>query len=168
MAIDPYVATRAADAPSGKEKLPPPRGWRASRPGDLASRQPSGPLLGTPGPDAGYALTLGERFVKDLQLAPHEHPNDALAVGVALATKRAAIFGRAPVSADLEVALALLGYLGNAPEELVAWRCDAVRGASHDYACRRAVVDVVRPEGLKLSPAQARAGVTSWRGMITP
>ena len=80
--------------------------WRADRPGDLVDGvQPAGTLLGSPGPNVGYALLArasGRETVRPL--APHEHGDDVDAVVAELAMKRAASFGRAPVIADVECA----------------------------------------------------------------
>lgn len=135
-------------------RLPPPSRWRPGRPGELAARQPRGELLGTPGPNVGYAWTLAERRRRDLALAGHEHADDALAVVAELAAKRAAVIGRAPVPDDVEFAMELLGYTGDAPDEVRAWRPDLVRGAAEDWAVRREVVDRVPPALLRLPIAE--------------
>lgn len=84
--------------------------------------QPTGPALGNQGPDQGYALKLAKGFVDELVLAPGEHESDVITGAVAVAMRRASIFGRAPVSDDLRLALTAFGYLGAAPDELVALR----------------------------------------------
>jgi len=126
--------------------LPPASPWRATRPGDLAGGQPHGVLLGSPGPDVGYARLLVERRRDRMALAPGEHRHDAEAVVAELAMRRAASFGRAPVLADVDIALELLGYSGDAP----GWRSRLVDEAAHDYARRRRVVDAVPIEVLRL------------------
>ncbi|MGH8998100.1 MAG: hypothetical protein ACRDY7_01770, partial [Acidimicrobiia bacterium] len=130
----------------------------------LGPGQPSGRLLGSPGPDGGYALTLAERFRDRLVLVAPEKPGDALAVGAGLAMKRAASFGRAPVVTDLEIAFTILGWLGDPPAALVEWRRRAVAGASRHYPELRAVVDAVPDEvlGRPLSEAGAAAGAWPW------
>ena len=149
--------------------MPPSGSWRADRPGDLGAIQPKGALLGSPGPNVGYALTLANRAKDRLRLEPHESADDATAVIAALAMKRAATFGRAPTVNDVDFAMELLGYLGDAPVDVREWRPDVVRAAGHDYVVRRAVVDTVGsgllrlpiselPENLKLvREAMARA-----------
>ena len=47
-----------------------PDPWVVSRPGELDGPQPVGDGLGTPGPDAGYALTLAAAFRGTLTLRP--------------------------------------------------------------------------------------------------
>jgi hypothetical protein len=166
MAVDPYVPAATADAPRSKEKVPPARGWKAVRPGDLPTQRPRGHLFGTPGPDAGYALALGERFRSALDLAWQEHPDDGLAVGTAIGMKRAALFGRAPILADIEVGLSVLGYLGGAPEDLVDWRRERVRDARHSYPVQRDIADAIAEATLRLKPAEVRAQLANWRTLI--
>jgi len=98
--------------------------WRADRPGEVVDlvEQPTGPALGNQGPDQGYVLKLARRFVDDLVLAPGEHEADVIAGAVAVALRRASLFGRGPVSDDLRIALILFGYLDTAPDDLVAFR----------------------------------------------
>jgi hypothetical protein len=157
---DPYVPTTLDEEPRQEKNLapgvhiPPARGWRADRPGDLGAIQPKGPLLGNPGPNVGYALTLAERVAARMMLEPHEHREDAIAVVATIAMKRAATFGRAPVSTDVEFAMELLGYLGDAPEDVRTWRPDVIRSAAHDYAVQRAVVDTVGTGLLRLPIAE--------------
>lgn len=176
MPTDPFVPTTLDEEPRQEKNLapgvhiPPARGWRADRPGDLGAIQPKGRLLGTPGPNVGYALTLAERARNRMMLEPHEEAEDAVAVVAAIAMKRAATFGRAPVMQDIDFAMELLGYLGDAPDDVRTWRPEVVRFAAHDYAVQRAVVDTVStgllripiselPEHLSaVREAMARAG----------
>ncbi len=170
MAVDPYVPTQAEDAPRESLRLPPPKGWRAVRPGDFAPGEkpfPPGHLFGAPGPDSGYALTLAERFHRRLEIVAPETEHDAMAVGAELAMRRAAMFGRAPVMADLELAFTLFGWLGGASPELREWRRLAVPGAGHDYAPRRALVDAVPAATLRLKLGEeVRAGLGNWRALL--
>ena len=158
MPTDPFVSPELEDRPRQETNLAPgvhipaPQGWRADRPGDLVAGQPTGTLLGRPGPNIGYALTLAARLQGSLQLAPHEHAADALAVIAELAMKRAASFGRAPTLPDLEVAAMLLGYLGDVDDAFAEWRSSAVRGADHEYAVRRTLVDAVPDAVLRMPP----------------
>jgi hypothetical protein len=174
---DPYVPERLEDAPRQEPnlapgvKMPPARSWRADRPVDLRAGQPRGTLLGSPGPNVGYALTLASRVRDRLVLAAHEHIDDATAVVAELAMKRAAGFGRAPVMPDIEVAMTLLGYRGDLDDDFAAWRARAVRGAHHEYRERRRLVDAVPEDVLRLAPervgeyaAQARDDL---RGVVS-
>jgi hypothetical protein len=153
---DPYVPPVLDEEPRQQPNLapgshmPPSGSWRADRPGDLGAIQPKGALLGNPGPNVGYALTLANRARDRLRLQPHEHADDALAVIAALAMKRSATFGRAPTINDVDFAMELLGYSGDAPDDVREWRPDVVRAAAHDYVVRRAVVDTVGSGLLRL------------------
>ncbi len=170
MAVDPYVPTRPEDAPRESARVPPPNGWRAVRPGDLVPGEPPSPagvLFGTPGPDSGYALTLAQRFHGRLEVVPPETEHDAMAVAAELAMRRAALFGRAPVIVDLELAFTLFGWLGAASPELRQWRRLAVAGAAHDYPRRRALVDAVPEATLRLKPGDdVRAALGNWRALL--
>jgi hypothetical protein len=153
---DPFVPTTLDEEPRQEPNLAPGShmpasgSWRADRPGDLGALQPKGALLGSPGPNVGYALTLANRARERLRLEPHESADDATEVIAAVAMKRAATFGRAPTVTDVDFAMELLGYLGDAPDDVKAWRPDVVREAAHDYVVRRAVVDTVSPGLLRL------------------
>ncbi|MXW59715.1 MAG: hypothetical protein F4124_02965 [Acidimicrobiia bacterium] len=161
MAAPDYVPndTAAAD----RHYVSPPRRpqpWLADRPAELIEGQPMGAGLGVPGPDQGYALLLARRFESELMLAPGEHADDAVAGCVGVALKRAALFGRAPVSADLEVAFRVFGYLPPVPEEaLVAWRKELFAGVSHPhhYAEARQLVDLVSEAALRMAPSEVEA-----------
>ena len=156
MAVDPYVPIAPEDAPRRSVPIPPARGWRATRPGDIDPAVGvgcQGVLFGTPGPDGGYALALAERFRDRITVVSPETIADAEELAAGLAMRRAALFGRAPVICDLEVAFTLFGWLGDPPQELVGWRRFAVAGVEHDYARRVALVDAV-PEDRLRRPAE--------------
>jgi len=149
-------------------RLGVPAAWVPARPGELlgATRrstvggreQLTGarlPGAGSPGPDQGYALRLAERFASRLVLEEGERSEDVLAGAVAIALRRAALFGRAPVGADLEVALGLFGFLGSAPAALVARRKAVFAGLGHDEWRRRALVHGIDEAALRLSARQA-------------
>jgi hypothetical protein len=158
MPTDPFVAPELEDRPRQETnlapgvQLPAAQAWKADRAGDLVAGQPTGNLLGRPGPNVGYAVTLAARLRDSVQLAPHEHQADALAVISELAMKRAASFGRGPVLADVETAAALLGYQGECDDSFAAWRRDVSHGADHEYGVRRALVDAVPDAVLRLPP----------------
>src|SRR5262249_35689219 len=127
---------------------------------------PQGALLGRPGPNVGYAYTLAQRARDRLRLGPFEHAHDAVAVVAEVAGKRAALFGRAPVIGDIELAIAILGYDGTAGDAFVAARTAAVHDASHSYSRRRAMVDSVPDDLLRQRPHQAAAEIAAWRASI--
>lgn len=150
-------------------RLPPPPPWTPHRPADFrpSPRQAHRPNTGVPGPDQGYALALAERFEERLRLSDEEHVDDVLAVAVAIGLRRAALFGRAPVSGDIALGLNLFGYLDEAPADLVAARERYLRGAAHDYWQQLDIADAVPDPTLRLKPAEVRAGLAAdpgcWR-----
>ncbi len=141
------------------QRIGPPAPWEPHRPGEFRPGpqvgRPAG--LGIPGPDQGYALRLAERFQDRLELDPGEHAKDVLAGAVAVALSRAALYGRAPVATDIELALSLFGYLTSeggpsAPRDLIDFRRDRFAGAAHDYWRRRALADQVPEKALRMTP----------------
>ena len=159
MPTDPFVPERLEDEPRQEPnlppgvKMPPARSWVANRPGDIPAGWPTGKLLGSPGPNVGYALTLANRARDRFVLAPHEHPDDAIAVVAEIAMRRAALFGRAPVMPDVEFGMRIMGYSGDAAPDFVEWRVRAVRGTLHDYYERRGLVDAIPVDILRLVPS---------------
>lgn len=163
MATDPFVAPALADTPRQETNLapgvavPPARAWRTGRPGDEVSLgQPEGPLLGNPGPNVGFAVKLVHHIADAIALAPGEHLHDVEAVLSAIAMKRAASFGRAPMIDDVRLAGEILGYLESVPAEFVTWRVHAVHDAGHSYPVRRAIVDAIDEAYLKQPAARLR------------
>jgi hypothetical protein len=142
--------------------------WWPDRPGELVDRgQPSGPLLGAQGPDLGYALKLANSFRDRLVLTEHEHADDVISGCTAVAMKRSALFGRAPVIHDLTVAFTIWGYLEEAPDELVAFRAPLFAEVSHyhHWAERRRIVDLV-PEDL-LRRSHTEVSIADWTRLST-
>ena len=131
----------------------------ADRPAEIQGLQPEGPGLGVQGPDQGYALKLARRFEGKLVLTAGEHADDAIAGCMAIATRRASLFGRAPVIHDLTLALNLWGFLGEAAPELVTLRkgCFAGVASPHHYSANRAIVDSVPDDVLRMTPLQVAA-----------
>jgi hypothetical protein len=169
MAQPEYVPTPAGIA-AGRERLPTPLSWRADRPAEVVHEggQPVGPLFGVAGPDQGYALKLARLWEEQLVLAPGEHREDAVAGCLGVATKRASLFGRAPVTYDLEVAYTVWGFLEVAPADLVAARGPRFAGCAHHYEAQRAIVDQVPVATLRLSPADVKTRVASgdWKSLL--
>ena len=131
--------------------------------------QPTGVRLGYQGPDQGFALHLATSFEGQLQLAMGEREEDAIAGCVAVALKRASLFGRAPIAHDLRLAFTLFGYLGDPPGELIAWRSDLFEEVAnpHHYAEQRGIVDLVPDETLRLDPSDVAGLVASdWRALL--
>ncbi len=128
--------------------------WRADRPGEVLAgdRDTTGAGLGYPGPDQGYVLRLVHLFEPQLRLAAGEDSADVIAGGVAVALKRASLFGRAPVAEDLRVAFDLFGFLtSDASDELVARRRQLFAGVAgaHNYRDVRRIADLVPASALR-------------------
>jgi hypothetical protein len=176
MAAPEFVPTKPTHRPRSYAS-PPWRDdeWLADRPAEVVDDggQPDvdAGRMGAPGPDQGYLLKLVPLLRDQLVLAPGEDRRDAEAGGVVVALKRAAIFGRAPILADLRVAYRLWGLLSSsAPAELVAERTKRFEGVHHTaqhYPELRAVADAV-PEGtLRLTPAEVDARhAADWRSLL--
>jgi hypothetical protein len=106
-----------------------------------SARPPAGRGLGTPAPDAGYALGIAHREVAKLNFA-HEHDRHNVELGVALvAAKRAGLVRRAPMLDDVRVALDHFGLRGVAVVDEALAR--PFRGIAHSYVAQRALVDAV-------------------------
>ena len=147
--------------------LPPPGRWVLDRPAEqLDLEPPTGPRFGTTGPDLGYGLKLAHRLVPRLVLTEREHTADVVTGCFACGARRSAFFGRAPVIYDMEWAYGLWGYLGGAPEDLVAWRKPLFQGAAEAYWDQRRIVDAVKVEALRLTPAQVRENLSQWKDYL--
>jgi hypothetical protein len=164
-----YVPIGEADQVRPAYRLQTPADWRQDRVAELLTPgQPKGRNLGVPGPDQGYALLVAHELFGDrLTLSPGITVDDALVGCAAVAGARAALFGRAPVGKDVELALTLFGFLGDAPAELVAWRAPLFQAAAHHYGQQRRIVDAVPESTLRLTPDQIRSQSASWRSLVT-
>ena len=145
--------------------------WLANRPGEVVGGpQPSGPAVGNQGPDQGYVHKLARRFEAELVLREGEHAADVLEGACAVALRRASLFGRAPVADDLRVALVVFGYLGEAADELVAFRrplFEELRHLSFHYFTAREIADLVPEATLRMGPAAvASACADDWRAPL--
>jgi hypothetical protein len=149
-------------------KLKTPESWAPIRPADFRpGAAPAGRGFGTAGPDQGYALHLVRHIEDRVRLAPGELLDDAKAGCVAIAMRRAAVFGRAPVMADLEVAFTLAGYLDGAPADLVAWRKTAFAGVAHDRWAEVVLASGIPESTLRLTPAATGEKLASgWRELL--
>lgn len=176
MAAPEFVPLKPNDRPRAYAS-PPWRGddWRPIRPGELVTAggqpDPDAGRMGAPGPDQGYLLKLVPLLRDELHLADGEHRADAEAGGVAIALKRASLFGRAPVIADLRVAYTVWGFLSSSPPaELVAERrrrFEGVHHTAHHYPELRAVADAVPEATLRRTPAQVAADFAAdWRSLL--
>jgi len=160
------------NAVSSQHYVSPPRRdrvWSADRPGDVfADGQPQGSLVGSQGPDQGFALKLARHFDDKLVLTANEHRDDVVAGCVAVALKRASAFGRAPTVHDLRCAFEIFGFLRNADGELVAIREKLFEEVAHPhhYAERRAIVDAVPTEFLHRPHVQILDEADDWRSVL--
>lgn len=171
MAAPEYVPQPAIKHVRSYESPPRrPEPWRPERPGDVD--EPGftrGDRLGSPGPDQGYVYVLARRFEGQLQLASDENEADALAGAVAVALKRASLFGRAPILADVTVALTVWGFLGDASPDMIAYRQPLFAEVAnpHHYPELRRIVDLVPDEVLRLTPEQvADKHRADWRTLL--
>ncbi len=146
------------------------RSWSADRPGDVFQKgQPAGELMGTQGPDQGFALKLVRTFENQLCLTPGEHLADVNAGCVAVALKRASAFGRAPTVHDLRCAFTIFGFLDpTADAELIELRKELFEEVahSHHYAERRAIADAVPTEFLHRPHSTIIDDAPQWRSVL--
>lgn len=176
MAAPEFVPTRPLDVV--REYLSPPRyddPWLTDRPAEVMSGagQPGvdAGRMGAPGPDQGYLLKLVPLLRDELRLTEREARADVEAGCVAIGLKRASLFRRAPVLADLRVAYVIWGYLDpQAPADLVAERRDRFEGVhlhGHHYPELRAVVDAVPASTLRGLPAAVEETYAAdWRSQL--
>jgi hypothetical protein len=168
MAAPEYVPIKPMDDVRAYESPPRrPDSWKPLRPGDLEGAQPRGDRLGSPGPDQGYALKLAhEVFAPRLQVGALR-AEDVIAGCLAVALKRASIFGRAPIAHDLALAFTLFGFLDESPpDDLVAARERAFASVAHPhhYGDARSIVDAVPESTLRRPHTDVRAA--DWRDLV--
>ncbi len=127
-----------------------------SRPGDSSTHNNGSGALGSAGPDQGYAYKLVDHF-RDRLNTGNVETKDAIAGCVAIAMKRASLFGRAPVSHDLEAAFRCFGFLSSdASAELLQRRESLFREVAnhHHYTELRELVDTVSDDFLRKSHSE--------------
>ena len=142
---------------------------RRRRPGRPTARatssraSPRASSSARPGPTSGTRSRSPSALRDSVQLAPHEHADDALAVIAELAMKRAASYGRAPVDAPTSRSRRRSSATRASADDDVRGlaRRDVVHGADHEYGVRRALVDAVPDAVLRLPAAGAGAASTS-------
>jgi hypothetical protein len=162
-----FVPVVEADQVRRAYQLHVPEIWTTSRPSELrGTRAPTGAFLGTPGPDQGFALKLARRFEDRLVLGTGEQVEDAMVGCTAVAMRRAASFGRAPLIHDLTSAFTLWGFLAGAPADLVTAREPLFRSASHHYQAQRIIADCVHESTLRLTPIQVAEQIQDWRSLL--
>jgi hypothetical protein len=123
-------------------------------------------MLGSQGPDQGYALRLAQLFVDRLVLVEGENQGDVMSGCLPVAGRRASIFGRAPVIHDLELAFGIWGFLNESSADLVDYRKGRFFGAGHDYWRQREIANQIPEATLRMTPAQAVSGLGNWRELL--
>jgi len=170
VAAPEYVPHQSAVRPRVYESNPWGNdSWVAGRPAEIAGRQPLGPRMGYPGPDQGFAIKLANSFGERLILTKGEHRADAQSGCIAVALKRASLFGRAPMVHDLTVAFTIWGFLADADQELVRLRkplFDEVANLHH-YSQRRKIADLVPQAVLRMTHHEvATIASQDWRSFF--
>ncbi|MGB0113324.1 MAG: hypothetical protein WBP59_08915 [Ilumatobacteraceae bacterium] len=148
-----------------------PESWQPNRPGEIEGFQPTGPGLGDPGPDQGFALRIAAQLRPKLKLQGTEHPDDVIRGCLGVATRRASMFSRAPVVHDLTIAFTIWGFYDEQPPaELVELRgplFEGLRLVTHHYAEGRVVADMPPESTLRMTPAQVTAAYPAdWRALV--
>lgn len=163
-----FVPISEADQVRPALRLEDARPWVADRPAEL--RLPvraGGKNLGSPGPDQGYALGLAHRFGDRLRLRAGESEEDVVVGTALLASRRSALFGRAPMVYDVETALALWEFLDDDPPQgLLEVRRLAFSSAARDYSVQRALVDRVPEDVIRLSAQDVVARRGDWAALV--
>lgn len=166
--ISPVADVRTYDSSPRR-----PESWTKDRTSEIPDRQPIADALGVTGPDPGYALTMVERYRGKLLLQPSGDAAEAdvLRGAAEIAMKRAALSGRAPILADVTVALTVWGFLDANPDpELVALRRDMFEAVHHtpaEYFRLRALPDAVPARVLASTPAAvAHHHSVDWRSCL--
>lgn len=164
--VNPNARVRRYSSPPRR-----PTPWKADRPGELSGPQPEGALLGTPGPDQGYALKLAKLLSGEVKLVDGESEADVLAAGAAIGMKRSGLFNRAPILADVRAGLVPWGYFdADAPNELVQRRREMFEEVhhAHHYIAMREVVDAVPADLLRQSLDDIEvAYAEDWKACLT-
>ena len=171
MAVDKYVPATREARPRAKTQMPPAKPWRADRPGDIVDDHPMGGPFGYQGPDQGYALRLASMYEEQALLEPGERWED-VEYGVAqVASRRASMFGRAPIRDDVELALIAWGFLVRRTPDRVLDEVKKVRrplfaDVVHDHARQREIAEGVTEDALRLTPAEAEARMAAGELLI--
>src|ERR1700729_391774 len=119
-----FVPIAEADQVRPAMHLDVPGIWITDRPAELVGpTMRKGANIGTLGTDSGFALRLAHRFEDELKLGEGESAHDVLLGVGLLASRRAALFGRAPCIFDVRFALNLWSFLDDdVPSDVRAMR----------------------------------------------
>ena len=125
--------------------------------------------FGTIGPDSGYAKSLVNS--RSFDLVEGERAGNTKVALAAIASARAALFGRAPTAQDVDLAIVLLGLEPDLPEtvraDLGAKRVGWFAAVAHHPAKLYDFVSSLDPEVLQLTAAEAQARMTQGTSLIT-
>ncbi len=159
MPTDPFVAPDLEDLPRQETNLAPgvhlpaAVGWRADRPGDLVAGQPTGDLLGRPGPNVGYAVTLANRLRDKVTLGAARvdgrRPGGDLRGGDEAG---GVVRTRADHGRRRDRARTCSATRVTSSPTFAEWRTAVLHGADHEYDVRRALVDAVPDAVLRMPP----------------
>ena len=150
-----------------------PAGGGRTAPGDLGGSEAArGRAARPPGPERRLRLHARRARRRPARArARPKHADDVIAVIAEIAGKRAALFGRAPVIGDVDVAIgaARLRRQRRRRVRRRRARCSCTKPA-HDYRRRRALVDAVPDALLRRKPDEVGAEIDEWRarGTSTP
>jgi len=166
----PNIELEIADLPRPSPKPDPARAWVPGRPGELGGPEDAqfGAGFGTTGPDSGYALTLVK--AREFEPADGEHRSNTDVALAAVASARAALFGRAPIGKDVDLALVLLGLDAATPEEMRRDMGESRKrwfaAVSHHPGRLHGFIASLEREVLRLTAEEARARVSRGETLI--
>ena len=170
MGQQPNIELEIADLPRPRPKPDPARAWSPERPGELGGPQDAqfGAGFGTVGPDSGYALTLVK--ARAVELVEGERRSNTDVALAAIASARAAMYGRAPTGKDVDLALVLLGLDPGSPETRRQAMGEARKrwfaAVAHHPGRLHGFIASLDPSTLSLSAEEARARVASGEALI--
>lgn len=136
----------------GRIELPISNSWVSPRAGVVSpSSRGSRRFLGSPGPGGGFAIRLvADQWPKMVLSDGEGHEDVEIGLGI-LISKRASLYGRSPISYDVDFFVKLFGFDGSAGVSLVDFRKMFFRGAAHGYIVQRQIADAVPNSTLRLT-----------------
>lgn len=164
---DPSALLRYYESPPRR-----PESWPLQRPSELevGAEQPRGGRFGNQGPDIGYAYKLFHLVHDKIHLVGDESMEDVEQGVVAVAMRRASLFSRGPILADVEIGCTVWGFFDAQPSsDLVKTRRDYFESASGHYFHRliREIAAAVPDEVLAKSPTEiAAAQKANWSSVL--
>jgi hypothetical protein len=143
-----------------REAVPLPEIARPAEP--KGRRRAVGRLKGSPGPDQGYVLRLIEDVIDKVVIGQRESLSNVKTALQLVASKRASLFGRAPMKSDVDFSVELLRLSEVADDTFVEVRRVLLSGVAHDYIAQRTLSDLFPDELLKLSLAELKEHAEIW------